>query len=80
MLFGVGVGVGVGVFVGGGGVVGTGSDCVSDIFAQLRKSVLMMVVVDGKSRGAGLMGWFICVNMVSRSEGRRMNEKAWDGS
>lgn len=78
MLFGVGVGVGV--FVGGGGVVGTGSDCVSDIFAQLRKSVLMMVVVDGKSRGAGLMGWFIGVNMVSRSEGRRMNEKAWDGS
>lgn len=54
MLFGVGVGV----FVGGGGVVGTGSDCVSDIFAQLRKSVLMVVVVvvDGKSRGAGLMG------------------------
>lgn len=81
MLFGVGVGVGM--FVGGGGVVGTGSDCVSDILAQLRKSVLMMVVVvvvDGKSRGAGLMGWFICVNMVSRSEGRRMNEKAWDGS
>lgn len=80
------IGVGVGVFVGGGGVVGTGSDCVSDIFAQLRKSVLMMmmmvvvVVVDEKSRGAGLMGWFICVNMVSRREGRRMNEKAWDGS
>lgn len=77
MLFGVGVGIGigVGVFVGGAGVVGTGSDCVSDIFAQLRKSVLMMVVVvvvDGKSTGAGLMGGFICVNMVSRSEGRRI--------
>ena len=79
VLFGVGVGVGVGVFVGGGGVVGTGSDCVSDILAQLRKSVMMMVAVvvgmDGRSRAAGLMGWFICVDMVSRIISTRQRGK-----
>ena len=81
MLFGICVGVGVGVFVGGGGVVGTGSDCVSDIFAQLWKYLMMVTVVvvvvmmDGRSRAAGLMGWFICVDMVSRIIGTRQRGK-----